>query len=171
MIIINRKWAMPNSNTFSILPIRYLIDKYLIGLSIDPFANTSKLADITNDLNPEYNTNYNMDALEFLKLQDTESIDFIFYDPPYSVRQVSECYKNIGIEVTQETTRSNWYTKHKTEIKRILKPSGLVMCFGWNSNGIGSSDMQMIEILLIAHGGPHNDTIVTVEKKQQCLLF
>ncbi len=167
----NRKWAMPNSNTFQILPIKHLIDKYLSGISIDPFANTSKLAQFTNDLNPEYDTTHNIDALDFLKMFETESIDFVFYDPPYSLRQVSECYKNVGIEVTQETTRADWNTKHKTEIKRILKPAGVVMCFGWNSNGIGSSDMEMIEFLAVAHGGRHNDTLVTVEKKRQGLLF
>jgi len=170
-MIINRKWAMPDSNTFKILPIKYLIDKYHKGMSIDPFANNSLRAKITNDLNPEYNTNYHLDALTFLKMFPTESIDFVFYDPPYSLRQVSECYKNVGIEVTQETTRADWNTKHKSEIKRILKPSGIVMCFGWNSNGIGSSDMEMIELLVVAHGGQHNDTLITVEKKIQTFLL
>ena len=168
---ITRKWAMPDSNTFKILPIKYLIEKYLHGYSIDPFANTAKLATVTNDLNPEYDTYYHLDALEFLEYFGTESVDFVFYDPPYSLRQVSECYKNVGIEVTQETTRADWNTKHKREIKRILKPSGIVMCFGWNSNGIGSSDMELIEMLVVAHGGQHNDTLVTVEKKVQGHLF
>lgn len=168
---ITRKWAMPNSNTFQIEPIRYLIDKYLSGISIDPFANSSTLANKTNDLNPEYNTDFHVDALDFLKIFGTESIDFVFYDPPYSRRQVSECYKNVGIEVTQETTRADWNTKHKSEIKRILKPSGIVICFGWNSNGMGSGDMELIEMLIVAHGGQHNDTLVTVERKVQALLW
>ena len=53
-IIFNRVWAMPNSNTFSIKPITQLIQKYLnpSEKSIDPFANSSKLASITNDMNP-----------------------------------------------------------------------------------------------------------------------
>lgn len=170
---INRVWCMPNSNTFSINPIRNLIVKYLDTslISIDPFANTSRFAKITNDLNPDYPTDFHLDAIDFLKKFETESIDFIFYDPPYSLRQVSECYKGVGREVTMETTQASWNTKHKSEIKRILKPGGLVMCFGWNSNGVGSSDMDMIEILLVAHGGQHNDTIVTVERKTQGRLF
>ena len=32
----------------------------------------------------------------------------LFYDPPYSLRQVAECYKSVGIEVTMETTQSSW---------------------------------------------------------------
>ena len=102
-LIITRKWAMPNKNTFSVLPIKNLIEKYLTNcISIDPFANTSRLAKITNDLNPEYETNFSMDAIDFLKKFDNESVDFVFYDPPYSLRQVSECYKGVGIKVTQK---------------------------------------------------------------------
>jgi hypothetical protein len=46
-MIINRQWAMPNSKTFNIQPIRQLISKYAKGTIIDPFANTSKIATIT----------------------------------------------------------------------------------------------------------------------------
>lgn len=170
---LTRTWQMPNSNTFSIKPISNLIGKYLSDdmLSIDPFANTSRLAKITNDLNPDYPTDFHLDAIDFLERFETESVDFILYDPPYSLRQVSECYKGVGREVTMETTQASWNTAHKSQIKRILKPNGICMCFGWNSNGIGSSDMELLEVLLVAHGGQHNDTIVTVERKIQGHLF
>ena len=165
---------MPNSNTFSVKCIERIIYKYLKEdmLSIDPFSNTSKIAKITNDLNPDYDTDYHLDALDFLKMFDKNSVDFVLYDPPYSLRQVSECYKNVGIEVTTETTQSSWRSKHIDEIKRILKPNGIVMCFGWNSNGVGKvRGFEIIEILLVAHGGSHNDTIVTVERKFTNELF
>ena len=42
---IVRKWAMPNKNTFSIKPIENLIQKYLKGKWIDPFANDSIFKD------------------------------------------------------------------------------------------------------------------------------
>ena len=64
----SRKWAMPNKNTFTIQPIKDLIEIYHNGNSIDPFANESKIANKTNDLNPEYNTDFNIDALDFLKM-------------------------------------------------------------------------------------------------------
>ncbi len=167
-MIINRVWEMPNSNTFNIKCISKLIQKYLKYemISIDPFANKSNLAKITNDLNPEYDTDFHLDAVDFLKQFEDNSVDFVFYDPPYSLRQVSECYKNVGIPVTMETTQSSWRTKHINEISRITKTEGIVMCFGWNSSGIGKKrGFELIEILLVAHGGSHNDTIVTVEKK------
>lgn len=61
-MIINRTWAMPNSNTFEIKQIRNIILKYKNGLTIDPFSRDSKLADITNDIDPECNSDYHMDA-------------------------------------------------------------------------------------------------------------
>jgi SAM-dependent methyltransferase len=165
---INRVWAMPNSNTFSIKPIKELLDTIIYPGEkwIDAFANESKVATITNDLNPEYNTDYHMDALDFFKMFEDNSVDGVLYDPHYSLRQVVECYKSVGKEVTQETTQSSWRRKHIDEIRRILKPNGRVISFGWNSSGVGKvRGFTIEEILLIAHGGSHNDTIVTVERK------
>ena len=95
-MIINRIWQMPNSKTFQIQPINELIHKYAYGKIIDPFANSNKLATVTNDLDTQYDTDYHMDALEFLKMFEDKSVDTVLYDPPYSPRQVSECYKNLG---------------------------------------------------------------------------
>ena len=98
---IQRAWAMPNSNTFSIQPIREIIDRYKFGTIVDPFANTNKIATITNDLNPDYDTDYHMDATEFLAMLEDESVDTVLYDPPYSPRQVAECYKQFGKTVNK----------------------------------------------------------------------
>lgn len=164
----SRVWAMPNSKTFKIKPIKEFVEKYIDGASviIDPFANDCKYGTITNDLNPEYDTDYHMDALDFLKEIKTESADVVLYDPPYSLRQVVECYKGFGKTVTQETTQSSWRARHLDEIKRILKPDGVALCFGWNSNGIGKTrGFEMIDVLLVPHGGSKNDTICTAERK------
>ena len=84
-----------------------------------------------------------------------------------SLRQVKECYEGVGIKVTSEHTKSSWRAKHLDEIKRILKPNGVALCFGWNSNGVGKTrDFEMMEILLVAHGGSKNDTICTAEIKR-----
>lgn len=119
------------------------------------------------ELNPIYNTDYHMDALDFLKMFDAQSIDGVLYDPPYSPRQVSESYKGFGKSVTKETTQASYWSKHKNEIARILKPGGKAICFGWNSQGIGiKRGFMMKKILLVAHGAAHNDTICTVEIKE-----
>ena len=168
MILFNRQWEMPNSNTFDIKCISLLIHKYHKSemISIDPFANKNRIAKITNDLDPEMNADYCMDALDFLKHFDDNSIDFVLYDPPYSPRQVSECYKKLSKTVNTQTTQSSFWGNLKKQISRITKPNAIVISFGWNTNGIGKTNgFEIVEILLVAHGGIHNDTIVTVEKK------
>lgn len=165
-MIINRTWNMPNSRTFSIKPIKSLIEKYAYGEIIDPFANSNKLATITNDLDEQYDTDYHMDALEFLKMFKCESVDTVLYDPPYSPRQVSECYKKFGQTVNMQTTQASYWSKQKEQIGRIVKPNGIVITCSWNSGGIGKKyGFEIEEILLVAHGGWHNDTIVVVERK------
>ena len=159
---------MPNKNTFDIPPIKALlseevdINKYWI----DPFANKNKIASVTNDLSLEYDTDYHLDALEFLKLFEDSSVDGVLYDPPYSPRQVSECYNDVGYTVTWDTTKASFWGNHKREISRIVKIGGKVITFGWNSGGIGYKyGFEIERIILVPHGGWHNDTICTVEVK------
>ena len=167
-IRIERIWSMPNKNTFEIPPIKALLEEE-VDLSkywIDPFANRNKIASVTNDLNLEYDTDYHLDALDFLKLFEDASVDGVLYDPPYSPRQVSECYNDVGYTVTWDTTKASFWGNHKREISRIVKIGGKVITFGWNSGGIGYKyGFEIERILLVPHGGWHNDTICTVEVK------
>ncbi|GAH81276.1 unnamed protein product [marine sediment metagenome] len=48
-----------------------------------------------------------------------------------------------------------------------IKKGGIVISFGWNSGGFGKNrEFEIKEILLVAHGGNHNDTICVVEVKK-----
>ncbi len=167
---------MPSHCTFQIKPINELIWRYIGngGLWADPFARNSpfnKLCAVTNDLNPEAKTTHHMEALNFLQGIDSASMDGVLFDPPYSPRQISECYKGVGREVHMEDTQISFYTDRKNEVSRILRPSGVVICFGWNSNGAGKKNgFDLEEVLLVAHGSAHNDTIVTVERKTKGLF-
>lgn len=167
MLKIERKWAMPSRWTFSITPIKELLQEELTdGLWIDPFAGKHSPANITNDLNTSMNTTYHLDALEFMRLFDDMSIDGMLFDPPYSPRQVKECYASIGIEKGWDG-RVTFWSNLRDEIARVVKPGGKVISFGWNSMGCGNSrgfDLQ--RVLLVPHGGTHNDTICTVEIKR-----
>lgn len=169
---ISRVWAMPSSDTFTIKPIMELLERRISefpeGIFIDPFVRNSpfKSLCISNDIDDLIEADYHMDALDFLKEIETDSADLIFYDPPYSVRQVSECYRALGRTVNSETTRSSFWSNLKTECKRITRKGGVVISFGWNSGGIGKTNgFDIEEILLVPHGGIHNDTICTVERK------
>lgn len=167
-IRFERIWSMPNKNTFEMKPIKELLQDE-VNLSqywIDPFANRNKIASVTNDLSAEYDTDYHFDALDFLKLFEDASVDGVLYDPPYSPRQVSECYNDVGYNVTWDMTKASFWGNHKREISRIIKIGGKVITFGWNSGGIGYKyGFEIQRILLVPHGGWHNDTICTVEIK------
>lgn len=171
---IRRVWAMPNSNTFDIKPIRELIvntiAKTFNGTNefwIDPFANKNRLANVTNDIDPEYGAFFCMDALDFLKLFKDNEVEGVLYDPPYSPRQIAECYHGIGTPVTSAMTSAKFWSDQKKEISRIVKKDGRVISFSWkNSGGIGKKyGFEIEEILIVAHGGWHNDTICVVERK------
>lgn len=157
-MLFSRIWAIPNKNTFNIKPIKEFICRYVDKdnkLWIDPFANTSKVATITNDLNPAYNTDYNMLAVYFMKMFNCNSVDGVLFDPPFSPRQVKECYDGIDLKLTMKDTQGTFWSSVK-----------IVICCGWNSNGCGKNrGFELLEILMVPHGANHNDTIVTVERK------
>ena len=118
---IERIWGYPSKNTFSIKPIADILSEEVTdGFWVDPFANNAKIATVTNDLNTDFDTDYHLDALEFLKMFPDCSVDGILYDPPYSTRQISEVYKGVGLPVNKETTQSTFWSKQKKEIARLL---------------------------------------------------
>lgn len=152
-MIIKREWAMPDKRTFQIKPIASLIEKYkTTDLWLDPF-----------------NYPYKEDCLELLSKYKDSSVYGVLFDPPYSPRQLKECYNSIGM-VLHDTKSSVW-SEWKNEIARVIYPGGICLSFGWSSNGLGKSrGFKIIEILMVAHGGNHNDTIVVVEEKINCKL-
>lgn len=173
-VLFSRVWAMPNKLTFTIKPIKELVEKYVKEnqVVIDPFANESKYGTIRNDLNPEFDTHYHLDALSFLKLMESNSADVVLYDPPYSITQAAQCYKDYGKDkLEQNVANMGYWGNCKNEVARILKPNGIVIICGWNTNGVGlKRGFQMLEILAVPHGGSKNDTLCTVERKLPTLV-
>jgi len=170
----SRQWHMPNPNTFEIKPIAALLRRWLHGCNtiVDPFARDSKWATHANDLSPEYNTKFHMDAVEYLQMLLDDGMKGIFeaalLDPPYSPRQMSEAYKGVGMKVgIKGTQNARLYKECKDRMKAMLKPEGIAITCGWNSNGFGKTrGFQLREVLLVPCGGAHNDYIVTAETKK-----
>ena len=149
---INRIWAMPNKETFKIKPIAELLRKHIPpgAKVLDPFP-----------------FEYKEDATEMMNKLEDESFEYGVFDPPYSPRQLKECYKGKGEYDTKSSTWGNW----KDLFSRRIKIGGIVISFGWNSGGLGKNrGFKIIEILIVPHGGNHNDTICVVEKKIQSNL-
>ena len=168
-MIIEKVWAMPNGNTFTIKPIKEFVEVETNkgGVIVDAFANNCKYGTITNDLNPQYDTTYHLDALTFLRKLGSESADLVLYDPPYSITQAAQLYNSYGKEkLDTSVTNMKYWADVKNEIARILKPNGRVICCGWNSNGLGKGrGFEMTAMLIVNHGGSKNDTLVTLEYK------
>lgn len=169
-VAFSRVFAMPNADTFSVPPIGAFVRRYLSASnrSVDPFARDKRWATFTNDLNPATGAEFHMDAEAFCKMlaEGGETVDLALFDPPYSPRQISECYKGIGMEVGMKGTQNAaLYKRVRDAVHTILTPDAIVLSFGWNSNGMGKGrGFQIIEVLLVAHGGGHNDTICIAEK-------
>lgn len=170
----DRYFSMPNSHTFKMAPViellkNYDVDQHWNQVVVDPFARDSRWANYANDLNPEFATPYQLDAIEFCQKLVKEDIkaDIVLFDPPYSPRQISECYKIVGRKVgITDTQNARLYKEVRDRLDSILKPNGLAISFGWNSSGFGKVRGYEIEhIRLIPHGGAHNDTICVVERK------
>lgn len=156
---------MPNKWTFKIKPIKELLFRIvgngmlMNGEWCDPFAGYNSQAQVTNDLDTKTPTTFHLDALEFLRQQDSGKYDGVLYDPPYSFTQARK-YGN------KDFSKQDYWMKVKNEVARIIKPGGKAICFGWNSNGLGKGrKFKLEEVLIVAHGGSKNDTIVTVETK------
>lgn len=162
----SRAWAMPTADTFDCPPIGEFMHRYMRGVSVDPFARNKRWATYTNDLNPDTAAEYHMDAEAFLKMLHSRGVaaDCIILDPPYSPRQISECYRAAGIKATmKDTQNAALYARVRAAAKRLCKVGTVVLSFGWNSAGMGEH-FDKREILLVAHGGAHNDTICVAEE-------
>lgn len=165
----SRAWAMPSSDTFTIAPIGDFVQRYLSlsAISIDPFARDNDWATYTNDLNPNTGAMYHMDAEAFLERMRCDGIkaDLAILDPPYSPRQVSEAYRAAGLTAGMaDTQNAALYARVRAALLPLLAAEAIVLSFGWNSAGMGKG-WQQIEIMLVAHGGAHNDTICLAERR------
>ena len=107
-MIFNRihAYSGKNGNTALCKPIAELLKRYTVGknITVDPFARDCEIAKITNDLSPNTKAKYHMQATDFLQMLIDKGIkaDVIILDPPYSVRQISDLYKEIGLPITQQ---------------------------------------------------------------------
>lgn len=162
---MSRAWAMPTADTFDCPPIREFVLRHLTGVSVDPFARNNLLALHRNDLNPQTSAEHHMDAVSFLAHLAAQGLaaDTVLFDPPYSPRQIAECYASIGkVAGTKDTQNARLYAECRKAIRSIAKRGTRVLSFGWNSAGMGTG-FRMDELLLVCHGGAHNDTICLAE--------
>lgn len=176
--IYERVWAMPNKHTFEIRPIREFISSHMYEVTheriardavetegkmqiVDPFCGNSTIANVRNDMRQS-----GIDSAIWLLSIPDNFADVVLNDPAYSPRQRKECYDDCGVDL--HDTKASYWANIRDQITRITKPGGRVLSFGWNSVGIGKErGFEFIPNgLIVSHGGNHNDTICTAERKQ-----
>lgn len=170
-IKFSRHWAMPSADTFDCPPMAGFVQKYLMHskVSIDPFARNKRWAKYTNDLNPATAADYHLEAGDFLNLMVSKGVkcDLLIFDPPYSPRQLKECYDGIGKKMQLEDgqtarLRMLW----RAAALPLLTGDAVVLSFGWNTVGFGKVlGFEIEEIALVCHGADHNDTICMAERR------
>lgn len=163
--LITRKWIMPNHDTFSMKPLKELFEKYKKGVTVDPFARNCELCEYTNDLNKNTKAKYHMKSDEFLK--SAYPMNTVIFDPPYSLRQVKECYDNYGTGFTHKDSQNaiRW-TVERDLISSKQNTGDIVISCGWSTTAMGKKrGYEIVEILILSHGAAHNDTLITVERK------
>lgn len=171
-MLFERTFAMPNAETFSVKPIGAFVQRYLAAskVSVDPFARDREWATHTNDLNSATRAQRHMDAGAFCDALLAEGVkaDLGIFDPPYSPRQIVECYQAIGKKPSREDTQNaRLYRRVRDRLDALIVPRGIVLSFGWQSAGMGlKRGYNILEILLVSHGGGHNDTICMAERKR-----
>ena len=107
------------------------------------------------------------DGIDFPK-----DFDGAFFDPPYSLTQVSRSYEDMGKLFYSKDNPTGAYSNVKDQIAWRIKPGGYVISFGWNTTGMGKKrGFKIMEILIVCHGGNHNDTLVTVERRMNRRLL
>ncbi|HUS99444.1 MAG TPA: adenine-specific DNA methylase [Candidatus Thermoplasmatota archaeon] len=168
--IMHRIWEMPNKWTFKMKCIQEILMRYNVGKGwADPFSGMYSPAEHTNDIEITTPARSHNDGLIFLKSLFANAFAGVIFDPPYSPEQCLRLYSPIsrdGKKSWGTGGKATYHAECRDEISRIVKPNGIAISFGWDTNGIGKKrGFEIIEVLDICHGACHNDTLVTVEKK------
>lgn len=173
----------PFSNPY----IRKTLDKYINhvmymtngeAIMIDPFAREAFTNDypnfITNDLNPEFNCNYNLEFLDFAQLVEFPSgIDMIVFDPPYNLRMLKDHYDGIGKDLKRWQTWNMW-GEGKDVLARRMNLGSYAISFGFTSAGFGTyRGFEKIEIHILEQVAREDrySLFMVVEKKVQSTLL
>ncbi len=162
---------MPNADTFKMKPVSDLLDVTLGARAetVDPFSRTSMRAKWRNDLDPSFGHEFSLDAVDFAAELTRRNVrlDGVYFDPPYSPRQISECYRGVGRTVgTAETQSGALYSSVRDLLSPLCNVGTVAVSFGWNTAGFGlERGWALLEVMLLCHGSAHNDTIIVVEQK------
>jgi hypothetical protein len=188
MILMDFKITNISSCPYENPHIRRILDKEIDrmmwktkgeGLGVDGFARESFVNDLqcflTNDLNPAFATDYNMewkDFGQFIKdrtLQGFRGPDLVFFDPPYSLRQLKDCYNGIGKDLDLWQTQNMW-RDGKDAIASCMPVGSRVVSLGWSTAGFGQKrGFEKVAVYVFEQAAREDrySLLLTIEEKVQ----
>ena len=158
----------PRKYTFEMGKLKSWTIQNCNGKVLNLFAGKTLLKGVDEvriDLNKDVPADYYMDAFAFVLMAKEQGMmfDTVIFDPPYNLRKSREKY--FGVYTSE-------LRKIKTELPNIIKEGGTIICYGYDTTGMGKQrGFELIKICIVNHSGDHNDTLCTIEKKIQSGLF
>ena len=122
--------------------------------------------------NLEFNDFANLMLEKYLQGEIPE-FDLAFHDPPYSLRQLKDCYDNIGHDLEKWQTNNMW-CRGLDALAQCIKVGGYAISFGWHSHGFGKKrgfDKVAVYVIEQVASPDRYDLIICVEKKTQHTLI
>lgn len=187
MIVMDFKITNISSEPYSNPYIRRILDKEIDrmmwrtegnGIAIDGFARESFVNEldcfITNDLNKEYNCDYNLEWRDFaneISLRGYKP-DLVFFDPPYSLRQLKDNYDGIGKDLELWQTQNMW-REGKDTIAKCMPVGSRVVSLGWTTSGFGQKrgfEKVAIYVFEMPAREDRYSLLLTIEEKVQHTL-
>jgi hypothetical protein len=137
-------------------------ERYLEGETLNPFAGEVEL-DHTgqvhrNDIDPDRNAEYHMDAVEFVRRYEPSSIGSIVHDPPWSEHQAESTYSQNELGNIQELVE---------EYHRVLVDGGRVIHLGYTTTCMpGRLEYDREAVHVVQPFGRRNAYLITVDRKR-----
>jgi len=98
--------------------------------------------------------------------------DLIFFDPPYSLRQLKDNYEGIGKDLELWQTHNMW-GRGKDVLAELVKPGGYVISLGWTTSGFGKKrgfTKKAIHVMEQVAREDRYSLFITIEQKTQTTL-
>lgn len=156
---------MPRKWTFQMPKTRAWVESHLTGDVLNLFGGVVRLPRaVHNDIETRHllDGDINRDAYDLSLWTDLSGhFDTVVFDPPYSAHQRVVSYGLAG-------RRQQCVSHARDVVEYVLKPGGRVISLGWNSTGMSvGRGFSKLDLLVVNHGGSHNDTLVLLEKRDE----
>jgi hypothetical protein len=153
-------YQQPARYTFEMPKLKSWVESWCTGKTLNLFAGKTLLSidEYRVDSDKDMPADYHGDAADFVETTDMR-FQTVILDPPYNLRKSREKYQGRYI---------GSLTKIKRNLPRILDIGGRIISLGYDTVGISNRNgFKKLAIVVVCHGGDHNDTLGVVEEYYQ----